>query len=40
MNAKIICVKSMRYLLLYNLHDCTFNIALSFPETSATGPLL
>ena len=37
MNAKIsvfvICVEAIVYLLLYNLHDCTFNI--SYREIAA-----
>ena len=37
MNAKIsvfvICVEAIIYLLLYNLHDCTFNT--SYRETAA-----
>ena len=34
MNAKIlvfvICIEAIIYLLLYNLHDCTFNMCVYF----------
>ena len=29
MKAKIICVEAIVYLLLYNLHDCTFKFTYS-----------
>ena len=38
-NAKIslfvICVKAITYLLLYNLHDCTFNKFAKFTEKTS-----
>ena len=39
MNAKIsvfvICVEVIIYLLLHNLHDCTFNVLSNFQKSSA-----